>query len=241
MAKQRRPAWQEWTGRSGPGRLAVFPRVPPLTDNEGWAGVKSDISEMAMQPRLIVIDTLSRLMAGFDENQSKDVTAATNFMEDLSRFYECFVLFVHHTGKDESKGARGSTALFANVDTVISTSRKGAGTFLKARKHKDADTEGDAEYLKVRPFANSIILEKAEAPMQQDPKKSNKISWSDPSEITSILMKNAGKMSAMHLSQEIASLHGLDRIKVAGELRNRQDIQWLRDNDTWRIPSEYDL
>lgn len=237
-AKQRRPAWKEWAGVTSTGRLAVFPRVPALSDHEGWAGVKADIEEMGMKPRLLIIDTLARLLAGLDENQVKDVTLATNFMEDLSRYYQCFVLFIHHTGKDESQGARGSTAIFANVDTVLSTSRKGTGTFLKARKHKDADADGDAEYLRVKPFGKSIVLEKAEAPVPQDPKKSSKISWSDPKEIVAILANHKGSLSFELLAQHIAASHTIERTDVKKELRNRQEIQFLRDGDIWRIPSE---
>jgi len=243
-AKQRRPAWLEWQGVTTPHRLAIFPRVPQLGDGDGWNGVKEDIAEMGMTPRLIVIDTLTRLLTGFDENSTKDATVATGFVEELARYYECFVLVVHHTGKDESKGARGSSAFFANMDTVISTSKRGQGAQLKIKKHKDADAPEEAIYLKTKPFGKSIVLEKSDETINDAPLKSSKTSWSDPKEITARLSKNGGRVSNTILCQEISGELGIDRLKVNSELRKRQEIQFLRDGDVWRIPSsnqEFDL
>jgi len=245
-AKQRRPSWLEWQGVKTPHRLAVYPRVPHLGDADGWEGVKQDIAEMGMTPRLIVIDTMTRLLTGFDENSTKDANKATSFMEELAAYYECLVLTVHHTGKDESRGARGSSAFFANMDTVLSTTKKGQGSFLKVKKHKDADAPDEAIYLKVKPFGKSIVLEKsqpedsAEIPTGRE----TKISWSDPKEIVARLSKNGGRLSNTILCQEICGDLGIDRKKVSSELRRREDIQWLREDDWWRIPAtdvEFDL
>jgi len=239
-AKQRRPAWLEWRDVQTPHRLAVYPRVPHLSDADGWNGVKADIEEMGMTPRLIVIDTMTRLLTGFDENSTKDANSATSFMEELSRFYECFVLAVHHTGKDENRGARGSSAFFANMDTVLSTSKKGSGAYLKVKKHKDADAPDDPIYLKTKVFGKSIVLEKSteteEAEVPQG--RATKISWSEPKEIVARLSKNGGRLSNAILCQEISGDLGIDRVKVSRELRGREDLGWLRDGDWWRIPAQ---
>lgn len=244
-AKQRRPAWLEWQSPKNPSRLAVFPRVPHLGDVDGWAGVKADIEELGMKPRLIVIDTLTRLLTGFDENSSKDATKTTGFLEELAAYYECFVLVVHHTGKDESRGARGSSAFFANMDTVLSVKKKGQGSYFQVRKHKDADAPEDQTYMRVKQVGKSIVLEKGNDDGVSDiPEKGTKISWSDAKEITARLARNGGRLSNAILCQEIAGDLTLDRQRVNRELRNRQDIQWLRDGDTWRIPAhdqEFDL
>lgn len=242
-AKQRRPAWLEWQGVTSSHRLAIFPRVPFMGDVDGWAGVKLDIEELGIKPRLIVLDTLTRLLTGFDENSTKDASMATGFMEDLARFYECFVLAIHHTGKDESKGARGSSAFFANMDTVLSTQKKFGGTEFRVRKHKDADAPDAAQYFKTKEVGKSLVLERTEAPVEAQG-ASAKISWSDPSEISAILAKNGGRLSHSILAQTIHSDLGVDKKKVSNELRGRQDIQWLRDGDFWRLPAteqEFDL
>ena len=243
-AKARRPAWLEWQGVTTPHRLAIYPRVPYLGDHDGWNGIKEDIAEMGMTPRLIVIDTLSRLLTGFDENSTKDATSVVGFLEDLANYYECFVLVVHHTGKDESKGARGSSVFFANIDTVLATRKKGKGTELSVKKHKDADAPDDMIYLGVKEVGKSIVLEKGDKPAEEAKGgKASKISWSDPNEVLGRIQKNGGRVSHVIMCQEIAGDLGLDKQKVSQELRKREDIQWMREGDFWRIPmeKEFDL
>lgn len=244
-AKARRPAWLEWQGVTSPHRLAIYPRVPFLGDHDGWNGIKEDIAEMGMAPRLIVIDTLSRLLTGFDENSTKDATSVVGFLEELAHYYECFVLVVHHTGKDESKGARGSSVFFANMDTVLSTKKKGKGTELAVKKHKDSDAPDDAIYLAVKEVGKSIVLEKSTAPAEASGAKGSKISWSEPNEILARIHKNGGRLSHGVLCQEIAGDLGLEKAKVGKELKARADLQWMRDGEFWAAPvmeaTEFDL
>lgn len=241
-AKQRRPSWLEWQGISTPHRLAIFPRVPFMGDHDGWAGVMLDIEELGIKPKLIILDTLTRLLTGFDENSTKDATMATGFMEDMARRYECFVLAIHHTGKDESKGARGSSAFFANMDTVLSTKKRGQGTEFQVRKHKDADAPDEKILLKVKPFGKSIVLEKTASLDEAPSETTSKKSWSAPDEIVALLAKNGNRMGHEILVQEIAAGMGIEKDKVKRELRSRGDIQWLREGNFWRIPvQEFDL
>ena len=78
------------------------------------------IEALAIKPALIVIDTFARVTAGADENQVKDVSQAINVMASLQDQFGATVLIVHHSGKDESRGMRGSTALLGAVDSEIS-------------------------------------------------------------------------------------------------------------------------
>ena len=90
---------------------------------------------------LIVIDTLARAMAGDDENAASDMTA---FIErrasEIARTTGAAVLVVHHPGKDNAKGMRGSTALFAACDCVIKISKRdGGGGEALIEKVKDGE------------------------------------------------------------------------------------------------------
>jgi hypothetical protein len=77
------------------------------------------VTALGIQPRLIVLDTFARVTAGADENQVKDVSQAINVMASLQDQFGATVLIVHHSGKDESRGMRGSTALLGAVDAEI--------------------------------------------------------------------------------------------------------------------------
>lgn len=69
--------------------------------------------------RLIVIDTLSRALAGGNENDSQDMGEFVKNITFIKEHFKCHVLIVHHSGKDTNKGARGHSLLRAAVDTEI--------------------------------------------------------------------------------------------------------------------------
>lgn len=70
--------------------------------------------------RLIVIDTLARVMAGGDENSGADMGALVRNADAIKTQTGATVLLIHHSGKDGSKGARGHSSFRAALDTEIS-------------------------------------------------------------------------------------------------------------------------
>lgn len=83
---------------------------------------------------LIVIDTLARAIAGADENTAKDMGQFVGNLDRLRETTGAHVMVVHHSGKAEEAGARGSSALRAAVDTELSLSSEHE---LKATKQRD--------------------------------------------------------------------------------------------------------
>jgi hypothetical protein len=75
--------------------------------------------ECGVKVELIVIDTFARAMAGGDENSARDVGMAVAAADYVRLATGACVGFIHHAGKDATKGARGSSALRAAVDTEI--------------------------------------------------------------------------------------------------------------------------
>lgn len=71
------------------------------------------------KPLLIVIDTLSRIMAGGDENSAQDMTALIRNIDAIREATGAHIMLVHHTGKDTARGARGHSSLRAATDTEI--------------------------------------------------------------------------------------------------------------------------
>jgi hypothetical protein len=68
---------------------------------------------------LIVIDTYARATAGAEENSSKDAGIAVHNCQQLQEQTGACVLLLHHTGKNEALGMRGSSALPGGIDTEI--------------------------------------------------------------------------------------------------------------------------
>jgi putative DNA primase/helicase len=84
----------------------------------GFVSLLKDCSKIKGAPiSLVVIDTLAMAMAGHDE--TKDMPAAVKGMKAIQAATGGCVLSVHHTGKDETRGMRGGSAAFANVDFVL--------------------------------------------------------------------------------------------------------------------------
>lgn len=68
---------------------------------------------------MVCIDTFARAVSGGDENSAMDVGRAVANADMIREVTGACVGFVHHAGKDATKGARGSSALRAAVDTEI--------------------------------------------------------------------------------------------------------------------------
>ena len=100
------------------------------------------ISELNEKPTLIVVDTLARTMGDGDENTSKDMGLFIRSIDYLRERMGAHVMLIHHSGKDVSKGARGSSSLRGAVDTEISLTRSGDVVTAEVVKQRDGPCGG---------------------------------------------------------------------------------------------------
>lgn len=109
--------------------------------------------------RLIVIDTLNQTAAGADENSAKEMGSYIAGMKRLRDSTGAAVVVVHHSGKDESKGMRGSTALLGAMDTTVEVVRStdGGSIEVRVRKQKDAEREPPMRF-NLEKVADSLVL-----------------------------------------------------------------------------------
>lgn len=77
---------------------------------------EADYGEPAV---MVVVDTLSRAMAGGNENAPDDMGALVMNIDRLRATLRCHICLIHHCGKDATKGARGHSLLRAATDTEI--------------------------------------------------------------------------------------------------------------------------
>lgn len=245
-AKKRWPAWREWREIefSNDHRFFILDRVPAFTDTERWEGIKADLAHLNVKPALVVVDTMARLLTGMDENSAKDVTMVTDFMEGIARHYECLALAIHHTGKDEKKGARGSSAFQANMDTLLSTTKKHGGMELRVKKHKDADAPDEPFFLKLKEVGASIVLERTETLAEAPKPGKSRHEWASREEVTAILAACDAPQSTSMLVQMICEANpGLQPDVVRRKIQANKELEWLKRGDgSWGIPKvEYDL
>jgi hypothetical protein len=88
-------------------------------------------------PLLIVIDTLSRIMAGGDENSAADMTALIRNIDAIREATGSHIMLVHHTGKDTARGARGHSSLRAATDTEIEVGNDNGARAALVTKQRD--------------------------------------------------------------------------------------------------------
>jgi hypothetical protein len=90
---------------------------------------------------MVIVDTLSRAMAGGNENSPEDMTAIVGNCDRIRDATGAHVCIVHHSGKDEARGARGHSSLRAATDTEIEIKRDPELTFSSVRIAKQRDLE----------------------------------------------------------------------------------------------------
>jgi hypothetical protein len=113
------------------------------------------IQKRSAVPRLIVIDTLARTFGGGDENDASEMSQFINTIGNLQEQFGCAVMAIHHSGKDETRGMRGSSALLGAADVVLLLSRdmETSGGTIYVQKMKDGE-DGISEQFTVLPWTD---------------------------------------------------------------------------------------
>ncbi|HUN00419.1 MAG TPA: helicase RepA family protein [Halothiobacillus sp.] len=88
---------------------------------------------------LIVVDTLARAMAGGNENASEDMGALVTTGDMMRQATGAHLTYIHHSGKDTAKGARGHSSLRAATDTEIEITADGKARQAEVRKQRDLE------------------------------------------------------------------------------------------------------
>jgi hypothetical protein len=110
--------------------------------NALMVAIETLVMETGIDFKLIVVDTLARAFGGGDENSASDMM---QFVVTCGRIQQIVqgaaLMILHHSGKDQSRGMRGSSALLGAVDTELELIRfedsmKG---IIRTAKQKDGE------------------------------------------------------------------------------------------------------
>lgn len=117
-AVQRLLAWEDAYGMVLGDNLLLGDSILQLAaSTDAWGEMSGFIT--AQRVGLIIFDTFARMSLGIEENSASDVGKAVVRFDQLRKLTGAGVMAIHHTGKDASKGARGSTALNGALDSEI--------------------------------------------------------------------------------------------------------------------------
>lgn len=129
-------AWEKANGRELPEKLRmIMDSFSFDSDEQVEALTEALIQYRPEESPLVIIDTLARASGALDENSTQDMNRMIAAADSIARRLKGFVLLVHHTGKDENRGARGSSTLKGAMDLEIVVSQ---GKW-KASKIKDGE------------------------------------------------------------------------------------------------------
>lgn len=142
--RNRIAAWRErYDSLPGPVHFVAVPSQVNLLHPDAdtprvIAAALEAARHMGAPIKLIVVDTLARAMAGGNENAPEDMGALVMNMDLIREKTGATVLFIHHSGKDAAKGARGHSSLRAAIDTEIEV-EAGDGPVRRATVVKQRD------------------------------------------------------------------------------------------------------
>jgi hypothetical protein len=123
----------------GEGAMPWFVDYQPnMAEIDCVHAISESIKLRSNNAGLIFLDTLALSHDG-DENSSKDMSLVLRHCKALSDDTGALVVLVHHTGKDESRGMRGSSSLYAGADFVLEILVQGRDHTMYVDKLKDGE------------------------------------------------------------------------------------------------------
>jgi hypothetical protein len=105
--------------------------------------IENLVSELGINFKMIIVDTLARAFGGGNENDSADMGAFITACGRIQQIVQdCALMILHHSGKDQSRGLRGHSSLLGAVDTELELLRfeesmKGLITISKQKDGQD--------------------------------------------------------------------------------------------------------
>lgn len=113
-------------------------------------------TEIDARPALIIIDTLSRDLAGADENSQGDMSTYIANVDLIRRATGATILIIHHTNASAER-ERGSTVLRGAADTMIQIKNDDGLIVVSCEKQKD-DHPFDKLHLQLETVGESAVL-----------------------------------------------------------------------------------
>ncbi len=161
--KRRLRSWREATHYRGPLDIRFLDRavqLRTLDDPRALVAAVEAIADPDDFPDLVVVDTLSRCMAGMDENMAKEASTVVASLDHLRAELGCCTLALHHTGVVKSR-ERGSTAFRGAVDALLSLKKTDGVLVLDSDKVRDGPPIEPLRF-RLMPVAGSMVIAEAD-------------------------------------------------------------------------------
>jgi hypothetical protein len=168
-------AWSKHHGLENEPDMYLLPVAVNMMDEQDVARLVLTVEEMGREWALVIIDTVARAIAGADENAAQSIGMFVQSCDKVREAAGGTMLAVHHSGKDSSRGARGSNALLGALDTSVVVGKLDDVVTIKVEKQKDAEPIDEMSFnmvsVSVGVTDTSIVLERTDAPAARPKRK----------------------------------------------------------------------
>lgn len=172
--------WRREHGLEGaPAPFLLLPVAVQLLDAKETAKLQRTIvaamERAGFQIGLVIIDTVSRAIAGQDENGQESMSLFIKACADIQAQIGGAVIGVHHSGKDSSRGMRGSTVLLGGCDASLKVTKNDETVTIETEKQKDAE-QAEPIYMQMKKVEwvaglgkeeSTLVPVKGEKPVEQ--------------------------------------------------------------------------
>lgn len=118
----------------------VETKMPALMVPEDAQRLVDRIFDVPIKPKVLILDTVSRALAGHEENDAAAMGGFIKVVDHIRETCDLSIILIHHEGKNQDAGPRGSSVLPAAADTMIQC-KKVNGRWLEATVTKQKDAE----------------------------------------------------------------------------------------------------
>ena len=102
-----------------PSNMLITPDTLLLGENGSVESFINHYKEKEFHSGMVIIDTLNMACPNIEENSASEMSGVIRQAKLITEKLNSTVLIIHHSGKDESRGMRGSSSLKASMDTII--------------------------------------------------------------------------------------------------------------------------
>ncbi|MGB1527463.1 MAG: AAA family ATPase [Candidatus Puniceispirillaceae bacterium] len=181
-------AWQAHHGLTGAADFHVLPTAVKFRDTGDVEKLMRTIDALDKPFKAVFIDTVARALLGGDENSATDIGLFVDACDAVKRHTGSAVIAIHHSGKDSSRGMRGSSSLLGGVDTSIRVSKVEDAVTMVTEKQKDAEPADDMAF----EMTQIALIGDVSAVMTvtDAPKKRRKVKLTEPQNIALQCLQN---------------------------------------------------
>ena len=119
----------------------LLPRSINFMAPEEVAKLIRTVKAVIGDAKLVVVDTVARVLPGAEENASKEMGLFVAACDAIRETCKVAVIGVHHSGKDEDRGMRGSSSLEGAGDCVLHLKRGDDSSIVEVATEKQKDGE----------------------------------------------------------------------------------------------------